>query len=384
MPGIRHVAEGVVTQGDILVGATKKVGGLDLTSIPQASGVFDVDTLVADLPLGEASGIATLDAGGKIPAAQLPNSIMDYNGTWAASTNTPALANGTGNAGDVYVASDAGTVNFGAGNITFAAGDWVIYSGLIWEKSVNSNAVATVNGYTGAVVLNAADVGADAAGVASGLVGTHESSYVHDDIQANTNARHAAATVVTTNGLSILGQEISLGLAATGATGALSSTDWNTFNGKVNKAGDTMTGDLKILSSLESISGKIILGNNFEGFESSATLTYDYGEEMFVFSKSIQTPYKIMFGGNNYISLDEIYLTGVWMENLSVADGKTIDGVDISTLPGLIDAKADKVGAVDIEITDATKGVILKDANGNRRRLTVSIEGVLIVSDPLV
>ena len=110
------------------------------------------------LQKGAANGLATLDAGSKIPAAQLPNSIMDYLGTWAASTNTPTLSNGTGNAGDVYVASDAGTVNFGAGGITFAAGDWVIYNGSIWEKSVNSNAVASVNGQTGAVSLDTDDV----------------------------------------------------------------------------------------------------------------------------------------------------------------------------------------------------------------------------------
>lgn len=107
---------------------------------------------------GAANGVAELDAGGKVPASQLPNSIMDYLGTWAASTNTPTLANGVGNAGDVYVASDAGTVNFGAGNITFAAGDWVIYSGSVWQRSINSNAVASVNGFTGAVSLDTDDI----------------------------------------------------------------------------------------------------------------------------------------------------------------------------------------------------------------------------------
>lgn len=114
-----------------------------------------LDAKVDDSEKGAANGVATLDSGGKVPASQLPNSIMDYLGTWVASTNTPTLANGVGNAGDVYVASDAGTVDFGAGNITFAAGDWVIYSGSIWEKSVNSNSVASVNGNTGAVVVNA-------------------------------------------------------------------------------------------------------------------------------------------------------------------------------------------------------------------------------------
>ncbi len=107
---------------------------------------------------GAALGVATLDGGGKVPASQLPNSIMDYLGQWAASTNTPTLADGVGNPGDVYQASDAGTVNFGSGNITFAAGDWVIYSGTVWQKSINSNAVASVNGFTGIVSLDTDDI----------------------------------------------------------------------------------------------------------------------------------------------------------------------------------------------------------------------------------
>lgn len=106
---------------------------------------------------GVASGVATLDGGGKIPAAQLPNSIMEYQGTWSASANSPALANGAGNAGDVYVATTAGSVDFGAGTITFVVGDWVMYSGSVWEKSVNSNSVASVFGRSGAVSSAAGD-----------------------------------------------------------------------------------------------------------------------------------------------------------------------------------------------------------------------------------
>jgi hypothetical protein len=67
---------------------------------------------------------------------------MEYKGTWNASTNTPTLANGTGDTGDVYICNVAGTVNFGAGAITFAVGDYVIYSGSIWQRS--SGAVGTV------------------------------------------------------------------------------------------------------------------------------------------------------------------------------------------------------------------------------------------------
>ncbi len=48
-------------------------------------------------------------------------------------------------------------------------------------------------------------------------------------------------TIGTANGLSIAGQALSLGLSGTSTTGALSSTDWNTFN---NKAAAFTTGNL--------------------------------------------------------------------------------------------------------------------------------------------
>ena len=47
-----------------------------------------------------------------------------------------------------------------------------------------------------------------------------------------TTSVHDAVTLVTANGLSLSGQQLSLSLASTSATGALSSTDWNTFNNK--------------------------------------------------------------------------------------------------------------------------------------------------------
>jgi len=57
-----------------------------------------------------------------------------YKGSWDASTNTPTLANGTGTAGWYYICSTAGTVNFGAGNISFDVLDKAYYNGSAWEK----------------------------------------------------------------------------------------------------------------------------------------------------------------------------------------------------------------------------------------------------------
>jgi hypothetical protein len=98
--------------------------------------------IVNALGINVPSGIPQLDGSGKILVSQLPNSVMEYKGSWNAATNTPTLVNGTGNAGDVYLCEVAGTVNFGAGPITFAVGDQVIYSGSIWQRA--SGATGTV------------------------------------------------------------------------------------------------------------------------------------------------------------------------------------------------------------------------------------------------
>ena len=52
------------------------------------------------------------------------------------------------------------------------------------------------------------------------------------NVAANTAARHNAVTLGTANGLSLNVQQLSLGLASAGVTGALSGTDWSTFNSK--------------------------------------------------------------------------------------------------------------------------------------------------------
>lgn len=108
---------------------------------------------------GVAGGYASLDGSGKVPVSQLPNSIMEYQGTWNASTNSPTLADGAGSIGDVYRVSVAGTQDLGSGNITFDVGDYAILNAsLVWEKADTTDAVSSVNGQTGAVVLTTTNI----------------------------------------------------------------------------------------------------------------------------------------------------------------------------------------------------------------------------------
>ena len=102
---------------------------------------------------------ASLDSNGKVPISQLPASLMQYQGVWDASTNTPSIVDGTGDNGDVYRVTVAGERNLGSGSISFVVGDYVIYNPAgVWEKSDTTDAVGTVAGRTGNVTLTVADV----------------------------------------------------------------------------------------------------------------------------------------------------------------------------------------------------------------------------------
>jgi hypothetical protein len=80
-----------------------------------------------------------------------------YKGTWNASTNTPTLTSSVGTAGNYYIVSVAGTTNLN-GITDWQVGDWVIYQGSEWEKVDNTDAVVSVNGFTGAVSLTTSNI----------------------------------------------------------------------------------------------------------------------------------------------------------------------------------------------------------------------------------
>jgi hypothetical protein len=83
---------------------------------------------------GAANGYASLDAGGKVPAAQMPSSVVGaliYQGTHNCSGGTyPSSPQ----KGYYYVASVAGTIS----GTAYAIGDWLVYDGAAWSKIDNS------------------------------------------------------------------------------------------------------------------------------------------------------------------------------------------------------------------------------------------------------
>lgn len=108
------------------------------------------------LNLGENVNFASLDATGRIPFSQLPESAVEYKGNWNASTNTTSvsytsggvehnsLMNGWGLKGDFWICNVAGWFKAEtgessstevAGYVPFLEGDRIIYDGVTWSKN---------------------------------------------------------------------------------------------------------------------------------------------------------------------------------------------------------------------------------------------------------
>ncbi len=153
---------------DGTTGKLIKDAGINASTFATAAQGAKADTAVqpgslgsaAYLTAGVANGVATLDSGGKVPTSQIPQmGDLNYQGTWNASTNTPTLVSSSGTKGYYYVVNVAGSTNLN-GITDWQVGDWAVFNGSVWQKIDNTDAVTSVNGKTGTVVLTYTDVGA--------------------------------------------------------------------------------------------------------------------------------------------------------------------------------------------------------------------------------
>ena len=208
------------------VNAQGQITSVTNTSIAIAYTAVSGLGTAAVLNAGVAGGVATLDGGGTVPTSQLPAAVLGavkYQGTWNASTNTPTLASGVGTQGYYYVVSVAGSTNLD-GISSWAVGDWAIYNGTAWQKIDNTDAVSSVNGYTGTVVLTYSDVGAPSTS-GTGATGTW-------GISISGTAAHATDVAVTADATNTSRYLAFVG-ATSGNNGVLADADL-TYNPSSN------------------------------------------------------------------------------------------------------------------------------------------------------
>lgn len=198
----------------------------------------------------------------KTPAALIEKTANKSDSYTASSSttyaSTKALVDGLGmKANDANVVHKIGNETV-AGNKTLSGtttlnetiireGYRLIFpSGVMYQSSVGSNSL------TGNRTVSFPDASGTVALVSQTVTdGVTTSSpsqdAVYDFVTAN------AVTLGTTNGLSLSGQQISLGLSSTSTIGALSSTDWNVFN---NKQNNLVSG-----TNIKTLEGQSLLGS---------------------------------------------------------------------------------------------------------------------------
>ena len=138
-----------------------------------------------------------------------------YQGTWNASTNTPTLASGVGTKGYYYIVSVAGSTNLD-GITDWNVGDWAIYDGTAWQQVDNTDAVVSVNGFTGAVSLTTSNI-------SEGTNLYYTDARARGSVSAGTGISYNSTTGVITN--SAPDQTVSL----TASTGISTSGTYPNF-----------------------------------------------------------------------------------------------------------------------------------------------------------
>lgn len=133
----------------------------EVTKTQVGLGNVTNDAQVKRAEMGTANGVATLDSNAKVPTSQLPDSVLGqlhYRGVFNASTGTSGL---TKEKGDYYVCQVGGSKNpdgTAHSGEPYAVGDWAVYNGSSWDKVDNTDAVSSVQGRTGVVVITKTDL----------------------------------------------------------------------------------------------------------------------------------------------------------------------------------------------------------------------------------
>ena len=132
---------------------TTQLGGVTIPAVANSgltntAGAIRIATATTNQLGGvKVDGVTITINGSGVIAANITGAIV-FQGGWSAATNTPTLSNVSSaynTNGFEFVTTAAGTVNFGAGNVTFAVGDNVIYDGVKWVKIPIGSSAGTVN-----------------------------------------------------------------------------------------------------------------------------------------------------------------------------------------------------------------------------------------------
>ena len=247
---------------------------------------------------------------------------LSYQGTWNASTNTPTLATGVGTKGYYYVVSVAGSTNLD-GITDWQVGDWAVFNGTAWQKVDNTDAVTSVNGQTGTVVLTAANVGA-----------TPNTTYVLAGTgmtgggQLNANVTLTLANTAVTAGS--YGSASNVGTFTVDAQGRMTSASNTAIAIGVAAVSGAVPNTVNVLAGTGLSGGGALTGNVTINLANTAVTAGTYGNANTVAQVTVDAQGRLTNVANVSISIANSAVTGLGTMSTQNANAVSITGGNIA------------------------------------------------------
>ena len=258
--------------------------------LPDLSG-----TILLDSNKNTPNGIAGLDGNGIIPTSILPDSVVGnvkFKGTFDPITTTFSAT--YSNLGWYYISTNSATYS----NLFFQVGDWMISEGTYLSKVANTDAVMTVNGRMGNVVINSSDITSAGGALTATLSNYYLNSNPSGYITASSLTPYALSATLSNYALTATLSNYYLNSNPSGyITGTITSGQIAIAN-----SSSSITGSSNFtwnnINNILNVNGLSIGGNNqntFVGNESLYNVTTGNNNTAFGYS----TLYSVTSGSNN-------------------------------------------------------------------------------------
>ena len=213
---------------------------INSATTPTTLSGYGITDAIPSSQKGANSGVASLDASGKVPTTQLPTAVLgalSYQGTWDANANSPTIPTAaSGNKGFYYKVATSGSTTIDTIS-DWKIGDWIVSNGTTWDKIDNTDSVSSVAGRTGAITLAVADVSGAAPLASPTFTGTVTATTFAGSGASLTSIPNSA---LTNNTITVGSTSIALGASATtfaGLTSVTSTTFVGALTGNATSAG---------------------------------------------------------------------------------------------------------------------------------------------------
>lgn len=378
-------------------------GGGGVTSLNGLTGALNLvaGTGISITPSGSNIIISNTEAGGTVTSVGLADStgLFNITGSPVTTAGTLTLASFKSQAANTFLAAPNGSsgaptfrlilsADLPTGNLTDVGTDGITITGgtnaVIGAGTSISQHVAdtTHNGYLSSSDWNTFNSKQSALtfplSPTLGGTGVNNSfnltiggtSSINGTFSGTSSGSNTGdVTLGTANGLSLVGQVLSLALSSTSTTGALSSTDWNTFNGKQATitigALDAQTANANGLALVSNVLSTQSATASFPGMVNTTTQTFA-GSKTFGSNNSDAATF-----GTASSTSSSTFNGGVINTTRTITGNLTLD----TTTHDYIIFVTTSSGAISITLPAPVNGrsFIFKDITGNANTNNVTI-----------